>query len=79
MKSPALAATLLIITFNASANDAAMEACREKLKKANQLDVLYQFDWPKGRRPLVVAGPCGGPDRLRPRADGPDRLADLPD
>ena len=40
----------------AIANDVRLEQCREKLKAAQKLDVLYDLKW-KGATPHVVAGP----------------------
>lgn len=46
---------LAVITTASFANDAALEACREKLKQAQKLEVLSDLQW-KGPRLHVVAG-----------------------
>lgn len=46
---------LALATTCAQANDAALEACRAKLKQAQKLDVLTDLQW-KGSRLHVVAG-----------------------
>lgn len=40
-----------------SATDVRFEACRSKLKKAKQLDVLYDLSWQLPREPRVLVGP----------------------
>lgn len=39
------------------ADDARFEACKAKLKKANEVDLLYAFDWKPPAAPYVVVGP----------------------
>lgn len=57
MKALALLAVAISLHgATASANDAALEACRAKLKQAQKLEVLYDLQW-KGPRLHVVAGP----------------------
>lgn len=40
----------------AAADDQTFEACKLKLQKANELGVLYAFDWKPPKEPHVVAG-----------------------
>lgn len=47
---------LLFACLPALGNDAALEACRSKLKAAQKLEVLADLQW-KGARLHVVAGP----------------------
>lgn len=52
-----LALVALLISAQALANDdARFEACRAKLKKANELDVLYGLDWKPPSPPKVTVG-----------------------
>lgn len=39
-----------------AAQDAAFEVCKKKLQLANELGVLYAFDWKPPQEPYVVAG-----------------------
>lgn len=45
-----------LLQGGALANDQ-LEVCREKLKKAQTLDLLHDLEWPKGKSPRVVVGP----------------------
>jgi hypothetical protein len=42
--------------FADSQSDAAFAACKTKLQKANELGVLYAFDWKPPKEPYVVVG-----------------------
>ena len=46
----------LVSTQYSVANEQKMELCRAKLKRANQLEVLYDLDWKPRKMPQVVAG-----------------------
>ncbi len=48
--------TAIFIFSNSQANDTEFEACREKLIKAQKLDVLYDLQWNGRSRPKVVVG-----------------------
>jgi hypothetical protein len=41
-----------------ASQEKAFEECRTKLIAAQQLDLLYDLDWKKGRLPFVVVGPA---------------------
>lgn len=51
-----IAAALALTTTHAHADDTRLELCREKLKAAQKLEVLYDLQW-KGATPYIVAGP----------------------
>lgn len=40
-----------------AAQKEAAEACRQKLEKARQLEVLHDLDWKPGTMPKVIVGP----------------------
>jgi hypothetical protein len=42
--------------LSALAGEAEFEACREKLVKAQQIDLLYDMKWDKGKLPYIVVG-----------------------
>jgi len=48
--------TLLLIAAPVAADERKFEGCRNKLKQAQKLDVLYDLDWKSGHEPKVVAG-----------------------
>lgn len=50
------AITLLLLCVGAQAGNAELEACRNKLKQAQKLEVLRDLQW-KGAHLHVVAGP----------------------
>lgn len=45
------------ISSAASADEAKFQECRGKLIKAQQIDLLYDMKWDKGKLPYVVVGP----------------------
>lgn len=51
--------TLLLcaMAMGATPNNQRLELCRQKLKAAQRLDLLYALDWQPPRAPYVVAGP----------------------
>jgi hypothetical protein len=57
MKRLATAFLLVLASQAAMADDARFEACKAKLKKANELDLLYAFDWKPPAAPHVLVGP----------------------
>lgn len=52
----AFAVAFFLVTSAANADERKLEACRNKLKQAQKLDVLYDLDWKSGREPKVIAG-----------------------
>ena len=48
---------LIALPVFAETDDQRLEACRAKLTKAHELQVLYDLDWQKGKLPKVVVGP----------------------
>ena len=49
-------ATLTAFSGGVKAGDAEFEQCRAKLKKAQQIDLLYDLKFDKGKAPYVVVG-----------------------
>ena len=45
------------ISTTAFADEAQFQECRGKLVKAQQIDLLYDMKWDKGKLPYVVVGP----------------------
>ncbi len=54
--SVALAVVFFLVTSIANADERKFEACRNKLKQAQKLDVLYDLDMKSGREPKVIVG-----------------------
>lgn len=52
-----IAACCTISSLAATTADQALEVCRDRLKKAKQLDLLYDLSWEKGKGPRVLVGP----------------------